>query len=160
MLRFFVWSFRHLSSGLAVLSAGLLFVLMMITTVDVVGRYVFNNPLAGSTELIELFLGLLIFATIPLLCRNDDHVVVDLVENHFSAAFRRQRDKVMHILMAGSLLTLSYGLMLLGKRAQRDALVSEILALPVAWFLYAMALLLLCAVGFVVFRLFRSHAGA
>ncbi|MCH9705748.1 MAG: TRAP transporter small permease [Proteobacteria bacterium] len=149
MLRFSTW--------LSTLSACLLFVLMLITAVDVIGRYVFNNPLASSTELIEFTLGLFIFSSLPLLCKNNDHITVDLLEDYFSAAFRRKRDIAVRWLTGFSMLTLSYGLWLLGKRAQRDELVSEILALPVAWFLFIIAGFALIATVFTFIR--RSKSG-
>lgn len=131
---------RRLIRGLGALAAGLMFALMMITAVDVVGRYVFGSPLAGSTELIEFCLGLLIFATLPTLCARNDHVVVDLLENRFSDRFKRARDAlIIPAAITIANLTLAYSLWLLGQRAARDALESEILALPVAWFLWVMA---------------------
>lgn len=133
---------------MAVSAALLLFVLMLITVVDVIGRYVFNQPLAGSSELTEIVLGLIIFAAFPLLCGNNDHIAVDLLENRFSDKFKRIRDRVVQGVLVVCLLTLTYGLFLLGMRARRDVLVTEILELPNAVFLFIMALLLFLASAF------------
>lgn len=138
----------RISQTLSVASALLLLVLMLITVVDVIGRYVFNQPLAGSSELTEICLGMLIFAAFPLVCRNNDHIAVDLLENHFSARFKRLRDRVVQGVLVVCLLTLTYGIFLLGMRARRDVLVTEILQLPNAVFLFTMAFLLLLAAAF------------
>ena len=53
-----VWLDRVLGAAAAVL----LFCLMAVTTVDVIGRYIFNFPLRGGFEITELLLLTLIFA--------------------------------------------------------------------------------------------------
>ena len=47
-------------------AAAILFAMMVLTTVDVVARYVFNRPLRGAFEITELLLVVLIFAGLPL----------------------------------------------------------------------------------------------
>jgi len=141
---------------LSAAAALLLFILMGVTVVDVIGRYVFNQPLAGSSELTEIILGLMIFAAFPLLCRNNEHIAVDLLENIFSAKFKRIRDRVVQGVLVVCLLTLTYGIFLLGMRARRDVLVTEILELPNAVFLFSMAFLLLLATLFTARRLWRG----
>jgi len=144
---------------LSAAAALLLFILMGVTVVDVIGRYVFNQPLAGSSELTEIILGLMIFAAFPLLCRNNEHIAVDLLENIFSAKFKRIRDRVVQGVLVVCLLTLTYGIFLLGMRARRDVLVTEILELPNAVFLFTMAFLLLLATLFTARRLWRGGGG-
>ncbi|MDD9855132.1 MAG: TRAP transporter small permease [Gammaproteobacteria bacterium] len=146
---------HRISQTLSAAAALLLLLLMFITVVDVIGRYVFNQPLAGSSELTEICLSMIIFAAFPLLCRNNDHIAVDLLENRFSAQFKRLRDRVVQVVVSVCLLTLTYGLFLLGMRARRDVLVTEILELPNAVFLFVMAFLLLLSVAFSVRILFR-----
>jgi len=146
---------HRISQILSAAAALLLLLLMFITVVDVIGRYVFNQPLAGSSELTEICLSMIIFAAFPLLCRNNDHIAVDLLENRFSAQFKRLRDRVVQVVVSVCLLTLTYGLFLLGMRARRDVLVTEILELPNAVFLFVMAFLLLLSVAFSVRILFR-----
>ncbi|MDD9856674.1 MAG: TRAP transporter small permease [Gammaproteobacteria bacterium] len=150
---------RHrISQYLSVISAFLLFILMLITVVDVIGRYGFNQPLAGSSELTEICLSLIIFAAFPLLCRNNDHIAVDLLENRFSARFKRIRNRVVQAVVSVCLLTLGYGLFLLGLRARRDALVTEILEMPNDVFLFLMAFLLLLSGAMSVCILFTADA--
>jgi len=147
---------RILSSILPVSAALLLFILMLITVVDVIGRYVFNQPLAGSSELTEIVLSMIIFAAFPLLCRNNDHIAVDLLENRFSAKFKRIRDRAVQVVVSVCFLTLGCGIFLLGMRARRDVLVTEILELPNDVFLFIMAFLLLLSVAFSVRVLFSG----
>jgi len=55
-----------------------LFCMMSLTLVDVVGRYVFNLPVAGSVELTELLMVAVIFSGIALSSVTRGHVTVDL----------------------------------------------------------------------------------
>jgi len=61
------------------LAAAVLLVLVLLTCVDVVGRYFFNSPLVGAVELVQICMGLIIFLSIPMMFLRNDHVVVDLV---------------------------------------------------------------------------------
>jgi len=119
----------------------------------------FNQPLAGSSELTEIVLSMIIFAAFPLLCRNNDHIAVDLLENRFSAKFKRIRDRAVQVVVSVCFLTLGCGIFLLGMRARRDVLVTEILELPNDVFLFIMAFLLLLSVAFSVRVLFSGGDG-
>ncbi len=62
------------------LAATLLFLLMLLTLVDVVGRYGFNAPVNGSYEITELLLAAIIFSALPLVSAKDAHITVDLID--------------------------------------------------------------------------------
>ncbi|MCR8546198.1 TRAP transporter small permease [Salipiger sp. P9] len=68
-----------LRGALAVLGGLLLLGLMGMTVVDVVGRYLFNAPLRGATELTELLLAAVVFLGLPAVALADEHVTVDLL---------------------------------------------------------------------------------
>ena len=53
---------RRAEALLGVAASAILFAMMLLTTVDVVARYVFNRPLRGAFEVTELLLVVLIFA--------------------------------------------------------------------------------------------------
>jgi TRAP-type C4-dicarboxylate transport system permease small subunit len=61
-------------------AAALLFGIMVLTVVDVVGRYVFNAPVKGSIEAIELILGVLVYMAIPLAAARGEHIRIDLLD--------------------------------------------------------------------------------
>lgn len=68
-----------LRTALALLGGVLLLGLMGLTVVDVIGRYLFNAPLVGATELTELLLAAVIFLGLPAVALAEEHVTVDLV---------------------------------------------------------------------------------
>jgi TRAP-type C4-dicarboxylate transport system permease small subunit len=65
---------------LALLSGGLLLVLMGFTVIDVVLRYVFNAPFSGSFEFTEFLMSAIVFLAIAYTGWTGGHVSVDLFE--------------------------------------------------------------------------------
>jgi len=61
------------------MAAVVLLLLVLITCIDVVGRYAFNSPLVGTVELVEICMGAITFFSFPLMFMRHDHIIVDLV---------------------------------------------------------------------------------
>lgn len=116
-----------------------LFLLMAITCVDVVGRYFFNSPLTGSTELTEFAMAILIFTTLPVVSWRNQHVVVDLLDRWFSGTAARVRTVVIHIISAVSLGYLGQRIQVLGNRSLSYGELSEYLHFPPGYIMLYMA---------------------
>jgi TRAP-type C4-dicarboxylate transport system permease small subunit len=71
------------SSTLMVVSTGLLFVMLLLSTADVVGRYFFNSPLSGSQEISEILLPGVVLLGWAYAQRLKVHVSVDILFNRF-----------------------------------------------------------------------------
>ena len=71
---------RRVEGVLGVVSSLILLVMMALTFVDVVARYLFNRPLAGAFEVTELLLLVLIFAGLPLVTYADEHALMDFID--------------------------------------------------------------------------------
>lgn len=68
--------------GLELLVSVFLVVMMVITFIDVIGRYVLNQPVFGANEMISSLLALVIFAGLGIANARDDHIVVELLDHH------------------------------------------------------------------------------
>lgn len=66
---------------LTYVSAIVMFVMMLVTLVDVVGRDLFQAPLPGGFEITELLLAALIFLGLPIITAEGGHVDVDLLDS-------------------------------------------------------------------------------
>ncbi len=67
-------------------SALFLAAMMMITVVDVILRALFNLPITGTYDLVQLFLVGTIFLSIPDVFLRDDNIVIDFVDHVFGAS--------------------------------------------------------------------------
>lgn len=133
-------------------AAGLfLLILTFLTLIDVVGRNVFNSPLAGATELTEYALVGLTFLVYPVITLRRQHIVVDLFDS-----FVGRVAHVIQQLLAGGLGALVFGVLSwrLWKQAERVIEYGDVtpyLRLPVAPAYYFMAVLSgLTVIAFVV----------
>jgi TRAP-type C4-dicarboxylate transport system permease small subunit len=73
---------------LSTIAGGMILVMMVVTTIDVIGRDVFNMPLFGAFEMTEILMGLVIFAGMPGTTAMREHITVNLIENFVSARVR------------------------------------------------------------------------
>ena len=62
------------------IAAVVLFCLMLVTCLDVVGRYFFGRPVYGAFEMTEMLLAGLIFAGLPLVTIRNEHITVDVLD--------------------------------------------------------------------------------
>ena len=86
--------------SLGLITAVLLFMMMILTLLDVFGRYLFNSPIMGAYEITELMLVVLIFAGIPLAGANDEHIAVDLIDGIVPRVIAKVRDILIALIMA------------------------------------------------------------
>jgi TRAP-type C4-dicarboxylate transport system permease small subunit len=88
----------------------LLMAMMLITVVDVVGRYVLKQPVPGAYELVELTLAISIFMALPLVCLRDEHIAVTLLVERFSPRTRQIHAGIVSLLCAGVLAVVAWRL--------------------------------------------------
>src|SRR5574338_449932 len=77
---------------LGLLSTVTLFAMMVLTVVDVIGRYILNAPLHGAYELTEVLLALVVFGAAPLVTRRGTHVTTSLFDDRMGPGVKRVRD--------------------------------------------------------------------
>jgi TRAP-type C4-dicarboxylate transport system permease small subunit len=73
---------------LSTAAGAMILVMMVVTTVDVIGRDIFNMPLFGAFEITEILMGLVIFAGMPGTTAAREHITVNLIENFVSTRVR------------------------------------------------------------------------
>jgi TRAP-type C4-dicarboxylate transport system permease small subunit len=129
---------ERLSIGLA---CALLLVLTGITLLDVLGRDMFNKPLAGATELTELLLVGMTFLAYPAIAWRASHITVDLFDWFRSDALRRFQRMTIGLLGALAFGGLAWQLGTNGVRAEGYGDVTPSLGLHLSWALWFMALL-------------------
>jgi len=89
-----------LDKALGLLAASVLMLLMIITFIDVLGRYLFSAPLPGAFELTEIMMAMLIFAGLPLVSRANQHVSVNLIVGILSPKILHLQRLITQAIMA------------------------------------------------------------
>ena len=98
------WTGR-LETALGAVSAAVLFVMMLVTAIDVAGRYVLSLPLPGGLEMTEMMLAALIYCGLPIVSLHRGHIVIDTLDPFFPRPFKRAldvlADSVCFVTLAG-----------------------------------------------------------
>ena len=89
---------RTISNALGAVGAGVLFALMLITGIDVVGRYVFKSPLTGAYEMSELAMASVVLLGWAYTQVEKAHVDIDLVYNRLPPFLQRFLDLLIPLL--------------------------------------------------------------
>lgn len=125
--------------GLGTFAALVLAGIMMVTVVDVVGRYVLNRPLPGSSEITEILMAVLIYAGLPVVSARNAHIVVDLLDSVTPKAVARIRDAIMRLLSILILAVIAWRLWAYGNQIRVYGDTTEYLLIPLAPFAYVMS---------------------
>ena len=133
---------RMADRALSLIAAALLMLMMFLTLVDVIGRYLFNSPLPGGFELTEVAMAALIFAGLPHVCRTGGHVAVGLLSDRLPAALRNLHGILSGLIMAGVLSVLSWRLWLKAGELAEYGDVTVFLRIPHAPIAYLASVLL------------------
>lgn len=122
-------------------AAIILFAMMMITVIDVAGRYVFARPLPGGFELTQVLLAQLIFVGLPLVTARHGHVTITLTDRWFNPPAAAIRDRMVNLLCALVTAGIAWRLWLLADRLGDYGDIFEFIGLPKALAAYGMSLL-------------------
>lgn len=73
-----------LTTTLSWISCGCVFFMMLLTTVDVVLRYIFNSPITGAFEVSEFMMVIIVFFSMAYTQVRKGHVAVDVLVGRLS----------------------------------------------------------------------------
>jgi TRAP-type C4-dicarboxylate transport system permease small subunit len=131
--------------GLGGLAALVLFLMMLLTFVDVIGRYLLNAPVTGSFEIIELMVAALVFCALPLVTAREEHVAVDLFSHLLSARTEQIRAVVVGLLNAIILIAIAVKVWQKAAESARYGDQTAMLYWPTAPVFYFISLCLGCS---------------
>ncbi|WP_071394155.1 TRAP transporter small permease [Bacillus tuaregi] len=88
--------------------------MVLLVTIDVAARYVFNNPINGSTDIIEIMMVIVVYSCLAYGATEDKHVRIDFLYSRLSTVARGYVDIVTSILSILIVVLISWQL---GERA-------------------------------------------
>lgn len=125
-------SLNWVRKGIVFLGGMMLLVMMAMTIIDVIGRYIFNSPLGGAGELTELLLVSVIFMGLPAVTLEKEHVTVDLVTARMPPWLERWRIHAIAILSAVILIAIGWQLWVHAGRIGAYGDVTTTLRIPIS----------------------------
>jgi TRAP-type C4-dicarboxylate transport system permease small subunit len=149
---------RVLETLLGALSATVLLLMMLLTAVDVAGRYLFSMPVPGGFEVTEMMLAALIYCGLPLVSKRREHIVIDTFDVFMSRAVKRSLDVLADLLCTLSLAGMGW---LIFRRAARVADYGDttaVLKLPLAPVAYLMGVMIIVTAAIHLWLIFVPHA--
>ncbi|MDZ7853873.1 MAG: TRAP transporter small permease [Halomonas sp.] len=133
---------RVLQLTLEGVAGATLFGMMLLTTVDVGGRYFFNAPILGTVELTQLMLAALVFLSLPVVCWRQEHVSVDLLDAVFPSRLIWVREVIINLLVTVALWAMAERVWALAERAFSWGDVTEFLRIPYGYLIGLISIML------------------
>ena len=141
-------SIQRLRTALAYLAALSLCILILVTIVDVFGRYVLNTPLPGAFEYVRALMAIVTFAALPLVSARNEHLRAGILDHLISPRVNALREPFIQFVSTVVLAGIAWRL---GSEAARKWVSKDILSsinLPL-WMPIAF-MTVLCVAAFVV----------
>jgi TRAP-type C4-dicarboxylate transport system permease small subunit len=141
-----IWADR-LFTALGIAAGSLAAAMMLVTTVDVGGRFFFNAPLHGAFEATEVMMGLMVFLALPLATRRREHITVTMFDHLLAERVKRAAGLVFGLACAAVCGVLAWRVGLYGERLLNVGEVTLELRIPrggiataMSWLLWVAAL--------------------
>jgi len=135
---------QRLYTPLEWIVAVVLFLLMLVVAADVTGRYLLSRPLPGGYEMVQVLMGTLVFSSLPLISRSNEHLTIGLFDHLFTGRINRVRQFLVHGLSGAVLGFMTWRLWVnAGKLAANhdSTLVLNVPLAPICYFMTAMSAL-------------------
>jgi TRAP-type transport system small permease protein len=149
---------RQADAVLGIAASLLLFGMMVLTFLDVVGRYLLNRPIRGAFEVTELALLVLIFAGLPLVSHADEHVTMDFIDRILSERLRKAWIRLMHGLCAALMFFVAWQTWIKAGKIYGYGDTTDVLRIAVGPFVYFMTAMIALTGGVHVFKMFAPGA--
>lgn len=138
------------------LTGSLLVVLMLLTFVDVIGRYFLGQPVPGGHVLVQCLVCLLVFTGLPLVVLDDEHLRVRLLDRRMTPGQRKWRDFGVKIVIVVALAVLAGQMFWQTAYFSGNGEYFESIRIPVSWMAGYAAVTTGIAVLFAVGSLFAE----
>lgn len=129
--------YKTLLSGAAAI---VMFLMMALTLVDVLGRYLFSAPVTGAFEVTELMLAAVIFLGLPLITAEDGHIAVDILDSALSDRVRAVQHWLISLINVLAFSIFSWMLWKHAFKVLRYEDTTAVLQIPYAWLSFLMAI--------------------
>lgn len=138
----------NIIAGLALLG------LMLLTATDVLGRYFFNSPIDGATELTEIGVAIVVFTALPVISWRGESIVVDLFDGLYSVRGALWRQRLIYLISAAAMVFIAQRVLVLGERSLSYGEVTEYLHITKGYVFICMACTMFLTASLQAFAIF------
>lgn len=146
---------RAIVRALQYLCAIALFLIVVVTFFDVLGRYFFNRPIPGASEYIQFLMAITIFAGLPLITGEREHISVSLAD-HVQGTLRRIKLVVVDLTSLVAIMLITWQLFEQAGDYAEIGTSSIVLKLPMAPLAAAMGVLACLTAGVLLVMLWQD----
>ncbi len=140
MLNLFLKTIKLVNRAMSIFAMGILCLMMMLTTLDVFGRYFFNKPVQGTFEMTEIMLSAIVFCSLAFCQFGNGHISVDILVNHFSTKTQRSIETLNYIITILVLVLIAIMSFQNGLMVKETGDVTMILGIPIYPFIFLVSL--------------------
>jgi TRAP-type C4-dicarboxylate transport system permease small subunit len=134
-----IWAGRLLNGCAGSVAAIALFGMMWLTLADIMQRKFGERSIPGATEVTEIFLVAVIFASLPIVSWRGEHVMLDTLDNWLGERGHAIRRTMVNLASACAYGVLAYLMVVRGLRLAGDGDTTSYLQWPIAPVAMAMA---------------------
>jgi TRAP-type C4-dicarboxylate transport system permease small subunit len=129
-------TFEWLAKALAIVGGVVVVAITLITTASIVGRWLFNSPLLGDTELVEYGMAIVVACFLPICQWRGENIIVDFFTTKAAQRTRDLLDRFGALLIALMLGLIAWRTGLGAIEQRRYGSVTMLLQWP-DWYAYA-----------------------
>ena len=136
----FVDRYEKVTLWLALFSGFILTSMAFTTVISVAGRYLFNSPISGDTEIVQMFTAVVVALAMPYCQMRLGNVIVDVLTTSAPANIRLTLDIIGSLLLAGLFMVLAIQTYEGGLSAYKYHNETMMLRMKEGWFYMTIAL--------------------
>jgi len=150
---------RTLERALSWSMALLLFAMMAVTTIDVLGRYLFSSPIPGGYEMVQFMMALVVFCSLPITTRQDSHLTVSIISGNLKGGTARMHRLFVLLVSLAGTIVIAWRTWDQGAILTQSKQVSNLLEWPLGPIAYAMAVFAWLTVAILVAMIIAALCG-
>ncbi|MCB5364274.1 TRAP transporter small permease [Pusillimonas sp. CC-YST705] len=112
--------------------------IMVLMLLDVSGRYLFNSPVPGAAEIIELAMGITVFSALPLVTARNEHIRLDYLSQALHGRVQAFTNAIVGTISTAGMGLLAWRIAEKALTLQRYGDTTPFLRIPIspiAWFI-------------------------
>lgn len=120
-----------LNNGLQYVAQVVLMIMVFMVTFDVLGRWLFSQPITGAVEVTELGLSMVIFLSIGYTHLKEEHISIEFLVDRFPEKVQAIVDGIINLIIAVLMILLALSLFWYAQRLFVSGTVTGDLGLPI-----------------------------